>query len=95
MVSRPTRGISRRLMASCATHCPAGAAFGRVAAHHGDNPLLLTVIKYRGGTGSLPFEQRSFQTATLITAANRANGLGGERDNQRNSRCAGTFGQLQ
>jgi lipoprotein signal peptidase len=37
-------------------HRPTGAAFGRIAAHHGNNPLLLTVIKHSGGAGTPPFE---------------------------------------
>ena len=57
------------------THGPAGAAFRSIATHHGDNPLFLTVIKYSGGTGALFLEERGFQTATLVTTADRANGL--------------------
>ena len=77
------------------THRPAGAAFGRIAAHHGDNPLLLAVIEHRGGAGALLLEQRGFQTALLVTMADRANGLRGERDDPGNPRCAGASGQLQ
>src|SRR2546423_15029942 len=58
-------------------HRPAGTAFRRIAAHHGDNPLLLAVIEHSGGAGALLLEQRGFQTAPLVTAAHRANGLRG------------------
>jgi hypothetical protein len=38
------------------THGPAGAAFRRIATHHGDNPLLLAVIEHSGGAGALLLE---------------------------------------
>jgi hypothetical protein len=77
------------------TDRPAGAAFGRVAAHHSDNPLLLTVIQHRGSAGALLLEQRGFQTAPLVTAADGANGLRGERDDSGNPRRTGASRQLQ
>jgi len=97
MVSLPTRGISRRLTASWATRrtVPAGAAVGRITAHHGDNPLLLAVIEHSGGAGALLLEQRGFQTAPLVTATDGANGLRGERDDPGNPRRTGASSQLQ
>jgi len=53
------------------TYGPAGTAFGRLATHHRDNPLFLAPVEHRGGAGALPLEQRRFQTATLITTADR------------------------
>lgn len=32
---------------------PAGAARGRVGAHHSDDPLFLVVVQYLGSAGSL------------------------------------------
>ena len=97
MVSLPTRGTNRRLTASCGhqSHGPAGAAFWRIAAHHGDNPLLLAVFEHVGGAGPLLFVKRRFQTALLVAMADLANGLWGERDHAGNPRCTGAFGQLQ
>src|SRR5205823_14996540 len=76
-------------------HGPAGAAFGRIAAHHGDDPLLLTLVEHSGRAGTLLFEQRRLQTAALVTTGNRADGLRSQWDDPGNPRRAGAFGQLQ
>ena len=77
------------------THRPAGAAFGRIATHHGDNPLLLAVIEHGRSPGALLLEQCGLHTAPLVTAADGANGLRGERDDPGNPRCTGASSQLQ
>jgi len=53
------------------------------------------MVEYGGGAGALLFEQRSFQTALLVTTRNRPDGLRSERDDLGDPRCAGAFSQLQ
>src|SRR3954451_16390669 len=77
------------------THGPAGAAFGRIATHHGDNPLLLAVVENGGRAGALLLKQRRFQTPPLISMPDRANSLSRQWDDLRNPRRTGPFGQLQ
>src|SRR5579863_947170 len=77
------------------TDGPASAAFGRIAAHHSDDPLFLGIVEYGGCAGALLFEQRRFQTALLATTRNRTDGLRSEWKDLRDPRCAGAFGQLQ
>ena len=76
------------------TDGPAGAAFGRIATYHGNNPLLLAVIEHGGRARTLLFKKRGLQTALLIAMADVADGLRSERDDLGNLRRAGTFGQL-
>jgi len=77
------------------TDGPAGSTFGRIAAHHSDDPLFLGIVEYGGCAGALLFEQRRFQTALLVTTRNRTDGLRSERNDLRDPQCAGAFGQLQ
>ena len=77
------------------TDGPAGAAFGRIAAHHSDDPLFLRIVEYGCCAGALLFEQRRFQTALLVTTRNRTDGLRSERDNLGNPRRAGAISQLK
>ena len=77
------------------THGPTGAAFRRIAAHHSNDPLLLGIVEHGDCAGTLFFEERRFQTSTLVTMRNRADGLGSERDDLGNPRCTDAFGQLQ
>ena len=77
------------------TDGPAGAAFGRIAAHHSDDPLFLRIVEYGCCAGALLFEQRRFQTALLVTTRNRTDALRSERNDLRDPGCAGAFGQLQ
>ena len=66
------------------THCPAGPTFGRVGAHHGDDPLLLTLVEHGCGPRALLFVERRIQSVILIAVADIANGLGSQRDNAGN-----------
>ena len=81
MVSLPTRGTSSPLdgFLGHQPHGPAGAAFRRVAADHGDDALLLAVVQHRGRSGPLLLIQRGFQTALLVAMADLANGLWRQR----------------
>ena len=74
---------------------PTGAALWRIAAYHCNQTLLLTVIEHFRRSRSLFLVQRPFQSALLVTAADIAYGLGCERDNLGNLRCAGALCQLQ
>ena len=76
-------------------HGPAGAAFRRAAAYHCNQTLFLAIVKHFRGTRSLFFIQCPLQPALLVTTADIAYGLGGERDYLGNLRCAGTLCQLQ
>jgi len=57
------------------SHGPAGAALWRVAAHHGDAPLLLAVFQNRRSAGPRLVEERGFQATGLVTMADLPNGL--------------------
>ena len=96
MVSLPTRhqpACDRFLRDQ--THRPAGAAFGRVATHHCDDPLSLTVVEYGGGTRALLFKERCLQAVLPIATADIPNRLGGEGEDRGNLRCTNPFCQLQ
>jgi hypothetical protein len=58
---------------------PAGAARGRVGAHHGDDPLFLVVVQYFSGAGSLLLIKSTLQSGFLVAVAESTNGLWGER----------------
>jgi len=77
------------------SHGPTGPAFGRVAAYHCDNALLLAVLEHRRASGALLFIERGFQPTFQIPMADLANGLRSERDHAGNPWGAGTLGQLQ
>ena len=84
-----------RLVFGHQAHGPAGAAFRRVAANHGDNSLFLAVVEHGRCAGPLLLVECRFQAALLITVTDLANGLRGERDHFGNPRRTGTFGQLE
>src|SRR5215831_12159538 len=77
------------------TYGPTGAAFRRVATHHGDNPLPLAGIQHRCGAGPLLFVERRLPAALLVTMAEFPNGLRSQRNHIGNTRCADALGQLQ
>jgi hypothetical protein len=77
------------------SHGPAGAAFGRVAAHHGDDPLLLAVVQHSRRAGALPVIERGFEASILVTMAEFPNGLRSEWDHAGNPRRTDALGQLQ
>jgi len=51
------------------TYGPTGATFGRVAAHHGDDPLFLTVVEHGRRAGPLLLVKRRFQATFLVAMA--------------------------
>ena len=59
-------------------------AFGRFAANHGDDPLLLGAVEHLRGTGSRTFEQSTFQAAGFIPVRNLTNSLRSQLDKARN-----------
>jgi hypothetical protein len=77
------------------SHGTAGAAFGRVAAHHGDDPLLLAVFQHRRRAGALLAVERGSEAALLVTMADFSSGLLGEGDHAGNARRTDALGQLQ
>ena len=94
MVSLPTRGdqLALHRFLGDQPHGPAGPAFGRVAAYHRDNPLLLAGVEHGRRAGALPFIQRSLQSAFLGAVADVANGLRSEWDHAGNPWRADAFG---
>jgi len=74
---------------------PTSAAFWRATAYHCNQTLFLTIVEHFGGSRPLLFVQRPLQPALLVTTADTADGLGGERDYVSDLRCAGTLCQLQ
>src|ERR1017187_3059886 len=77
------------------SHGPAGTALWRVAAHHGDDPLLLAVFQNRRSAGSLLVVESGFEATGLVTMADLPNRLWRERDHVGNPRCTYALGQLQ
>ena len=57
--------------------------------------MFLAGIEYFGGARPLPFVQRPLQSASLLTAANVADGLGTERNYVGDLRRTGPLRQLQ
>ena len=74
---------------------PTSAAFRWIAAHHGNQTLLLALIEHFGRSRPLFLVQRPLQPTLLVTTADTAYGLGGERDYVGDLRCAGALCQLQ
>jgi hypothetical protein len=74
------------------SHGPPGAAFGRVAADHGDDALLLAVLQQGRGFGPLLLIHCAFEGAFLVTMANLPNGLRRQRDNAGNARRTDALG---
>jgi len=97
MVSLPTRGTSRLLMASSATRRTVhrGETFGRVAADHGDDPLFLAVFQQSVSSRPLFLVERPFQSAFLIAMADLPDRLRCQRHHTGNPRCTDPLGQLQ
>src|SRR5215467_4146035 len=77
------------------SHGPASAAFRRVTADHGDQPLFLVVVQHFRRSGPLPFIERSFQAALLITMANFADRLRRQWNHGGNARRTYPLTQLQ
>ena len=97
MVSRPTRGTSRRLTASSATSRTVQRAwpFWRIAAYHRDDALFLVGVQYLGSAGTLFLIQRTIQSSPLVAMAEASNRLRSERDHPGNLRGTGMLSQLQ
>jgi hypothetical protein len=53
------------------SHGPAGEAFGRIAADHGDNALLVAVFQKSFGAGSVLFVKSAFQPCFLVVTSMR------------------------
>src|SRR5271154_1546614 len=51
------------------SHGPAGATLWRVAAHHGDDPLLLAVVQNSLSAGALLVVERGLEAAPLVSTA--------------------------
>jgi hypothetical protein len=54
-------------------HGPMGGAFGRLATHHSDHPLLWLSSTTPAGPGALLLEKRRFQHAALVKVTDIAN----------------------
>src|SRR5437773_2379072 len=66
------------------SHGPAGAALWRVTAHHGDDPLLLTVFQNCRSAGPRLVVERGFEATRLVTMADLPNRLRREWDHAGN-----------
>src|SRR5688572_12617653 len=60
-------------------HRPASPAFRRLAAHHGDDALLLGIVENLLSPGSLFFIQGAVQAALVITMGDLTDRLRGQR----------------
>ena len=96
IVSLPTRGTNLRLTASSATRRtvqrarPSGGLLHTIAIKR-----CFWLSSHFRRSRSLFLVQRALQAALLVTAADTAYGLGSERDNVGDLRCAGALCQLQ
>jgi hypothetical protein len=77
------------------SHGPPGSALWRVAARHGDDPLLLAVFQNSRSAWPLLVVKRGFDATRLVTMADLPNRLWREWDHAGNPRCTNAFGQLQ
>jgi hypothetical protein len=77
------------------SHGPTGTALWRVAAHHGDDPLLLAAFQNSRSAGPLLVVERGFEATGLVTMADLPNGLRREWDHAGNPRCTNALGQLK
>jgi hypothetical protein len=76
-------------------HGPSGATFGRIAANHSDNSLLLAVLQQRGRAGPLFLIERAFEAILLVAVTDLANRLCRQWNHPGDTRRADTLGQLQ
>jgi len=76
-------------------HRPPCVAIGRVAADHGDDPLLLGVVEHFGRTRAGLFIDGAVETPLLIAMADLADRLWSQGQNLGYAWRAGTSGQLQ
>ena len=76
-------------------HGPAGTTLRRTAAYHCNQTLFLAIIEHFRRPRPLSFIESALQAALLVSTANVAYGLGGERDYVGDLRCAGALRQLQ
>src|SRR5665213_1189125 len=77
------------------THGPSGKTLRRIAADHGDNALLLAVVKQPGRPGPLLFIKRAFKAPLPVAMADLPNRLRSQRQNASYMRRADPFSQLQ
>jgi hypothetical protein len=77
------------------SHGPAGAALRRIAAHHGDDPLLPAVVQHSRGAGALLIVERRLQATLLVAMADLSNGLRREWEHAGDARRTDALGQLQ
>src|SRR5271157_668912 len=76
-------------------HGPASAALRRRSAHHGDDPLLLTVVQDLCRAGTRLVVECGIEASLLVATREVPNGLGGERNECGDARRANPLGQLQ
>ncbi len=76
-------------------HGPAGTTLGRIAAHHGNDPLFLVGVQHFSRTGPLLLIEGTIQAGLLITMTEPTDGLWGEWDHLGDLRRAGLLSQLQ
>ena len=97
MVSRPTRGSSRRWTASWATSRTVQRArpLGGSLADHGDDALALLVRKQACRTGPLLVVARTFEPALLIAPGEMTNRLPCHGQDFGDRRRAHSFGEPQ
>ena len=97
MVSRPTRGTSRRLTASSATSrtvqraWPSGGSLHTIAMMR----CFWLVSNTSASAGALFLIQRTIQSSPLVAMAEASNRLRSERDHPGNLRGTGMLSQLQ
>ena len=61
------------------SHRPTSASLGRLAKHHGDDALFLTVVEQRLGSRPGPVIQRCVEAAFFVAVADLADGLDCQR----------------
>ena len=73
-------------------HRPTSATLGRLATHHGDDALLLTVVEQWRCSRPWFVIERRVQAAAFVAMADLADGLGRQGNTQRDARRAHAFG---
>lgn len=76
-------------------HGPARLAFGRIAAYHRDDTLLLVGVQHLDRAGTLFLIQSTLQSSLLVAMAQASNGLRRERNHLGDLRSTGLPAQLQ
>lgn len=76
-------------------HRPTAPASGRLTADHGDDSLLLAIIKHSGGAGARFVVKGPIQSALLEPMAHLPDCLGGQRNDPGDLRSTDPIRHLQ